>query len=122
MQVTFVVSYTVTVTTVGTTTQVSSQGREFWVAFLDNRVEVPVNQPLEIYVAAGHYATGVKATVQMWYYSPYGRREEVYDTTEINSDSVKILTVPAYMRNVGECVKSLLLLAFLLLFEYTVFG
>lgn len=69
-----------------------------------------MNQPLEIYVAAGHYASGVKATVQMWYYSPYGRREEVYDITEINSDSVKILTVPAYMRNVGKLTEWLLIL------------
>ena len=69
---------------------------------MDNRVETPVNAPLEIYVAAGHYASGVRATVRMWYYNPYGRKEEVFDVTEVNSDSVKILTVPAYMRNVGK--------------------
>jgi len=90
--------------------RVDSYGREFWLAFMDNRVEVPVNQPLEIYVTAAleiyvtaaHYADGAKATVSLWYYNPYGRREEVFDQTEVHSDSVKILTVPAYMRNVGE--------------------
>lgn len=84
------------------TRRTDSVGKEFWIAFMDNRVELPVNQPLEIYVTAGHYASGVKATVRMWYFSPYGRREEVFDTSELNSDSVKILTVPAYMRNVGK--------------------
>ena len=69
---------------------------------MDNDVEIPVNAPLEIYLAAGHYPDGVKATVRMWYYNPYGRKEEIFDTTEVNSDSVKILTVPAFMRNFGK--------------------
>lgn len=47
--------------------KVTTFGQEFWVAFLDNRVEQPMNAPLELYVVAAHYATGVKATVKMWY-------------------------------------------------------
>lgn len=94
--------YPVTLCTILATRNTDSLGKEFWVAFMDNRVEIPVNQPLEIYVGAGHYASGVKAIVKMWYYDQYGSQAEVYDETEVNSDSVKILTVPAYMRNVGE--------------------
>lgn len=46
--------------------RVTTYGQEFWVAFLDNRVENPMNTPLELYVVAAHYATDVKATVKMW--------------------------------------------------------
>ncbi|XP_013396611.1 uncharacterized protein LOC106163541 [Lingula anatina] len=75
-------------------------GRQFVLAYMENKVEVPTNEPLELHVAT--QKSNVRVTVS----APKFTGTTVNSSVYMQSEDVRIITIPSSMRMEGSRIEN----------------
>ncbi|XP_023931784.1 uncharacterized protein LOC106153735 isoform X3 [Lingula anatina] len=78
----------------------SNAGRRFALAFMENKIENPTNQPLELHVSTE------KSNVQVTVTAPKYTGTAINTTVSLNSHEVRIITIPNTLRMEGSKVEN----------------